>query len=195
MAVVVEDPTAVEGVRMAAGAAALIAVVAAALIAAEAAVHIAAAAGAWVRRLLGVLEVVQLAVVSVMARADQRVLTLRRTVNGIRSAARDPERDRQPEPAIALAIPRAHRAVREIPRMPMAGGSRSVAAAVPAAQVGHRVGRGRSDDREQAPETRRARIHLALVPLVRLRADLVRAQDREWAAAPLASRVEGHQLH
>jgi hypothetical protein len=139
---------------------------------------IAAAAGAWVRRLRDVLVAVRLAAVSATAQAGQLVLMPRLTASGIHSAARDLELDRQREAAVALAIPRAHREAREVPRTPMAHGIRLVARAALARQAEHRVHRGRSDDREQVRETRRARIRLALIHSARLHTGLVRARDR-----------------
>jgi hypothetical protein len=152
--------------------------VAAELIAAAQVVLIVAAAGAWVRRLRDVLVAVRLAAVSATAQAGQLVLMPRLTASGIHSAARDLELDRQREAAVALAIPRAHREAREVPRTPMAHGIRLVARAALARQAEHRVHRGRSDDREQVRETRRARIRLALIHSARLHTGLVRARDR-----------------
>jgi hypothetical protein len=160
-------------------AAARTAVVAAAeLIAAAQVALIVAAAGAWVRRLRDVLAAVRLAAVSATAQAGQRVLMPRLTASGIHSAARDLELDRQREAAVALAVPQAQREAREVPRTPMAHGIRLVGRAALARQAEHRAHRGRSDDREQVRETRRARIHLALIRSARLRTGLVRARDR-----------------
>jgi hypothetical protein len=152
---------------------------------------IVAAAGAWVRRLRDVLAAVRLAAVSATAQAGQRVLMPRLTASGIHSAARDLELDRQREAAVALATPQAQREAREVPRTPMAHGIRLVARAALARQAEHR---GRSDDREQVRETRRARIRLALIHSARLHTGLVRARDRvEWGTRR-ACRIEARQL-
>lgn len=188
------DFMAAEAVDSMAVAEARTAVVAVELIAAAQVALIVAAAGAWVRRLRDVLAAARLAAVSATAQAGQQVLMPRLTANGIHSAGRDLELDRQREAAIALAAPQAQREAREVPRVPMARGIRLVARAAPARQAEHRVHRGRSDDPEQVRETRRARIHLALIRSARLRTGLVRARDRAWAAVPPASRVEALPL-
>jgi hypothetical protein len=193
MAAEAVDSMAVAEARTAAVAEARTAVVAVELIAAAQVALIVAAAGAWVRRLRDVLAA-RLAAVSATAQAGQQVLMPRLTANGIHSAGRDLELDRQREAAIALAAPQAQREAREGPRVPMARGIRLVVRAALARQAEHRVHRGRSDDREQVRETRRARIHLALIRSARLRTGLVRARDRAWVAVPSAWRVEALPL-
>jgi hypothetical protein len=176
-----EDSTAVAEVRTA--------VVAVGLIAAAQVALIVAAAGAWVRRLRDVSAAVRLAAVSATAQAGQQVLTPRLTASGIHSAARDPELDRRREAATALAVPQAQREAREAPHVPMARGIRLVARAAPEPVAERRVPHIRSHVPEPGRGWPQPGIRSA-----RLRADLVPAPDRAWAAVPPASRVEALPL-
>jgi hypothetical protein len=160
-------------------------VAAAELIVAAQVAHIAAAAGAWVRRLRDVLAAARLAGVSATAQAAQLVLMPRLTASGIHSAARDLELDRRREAAVALAAPQAEREAREVPRMPTARGIRLVARAAPEPVAEHRAAHIRSHVPEPDREWPQPDIRSA-----RLRADLVPAPDRVWAAVRPASRVE-----